>query len=163
MIVTFYSFKGGVGRTLALANVRVVLAQSAHRVLVVDFDLEAPGLTRYLENVFGGALLLKPGLLEILEGQRECGNAGDLLHRFTVEVLTTADGGHLDLMTSGYQDESYARRILGFDWPRFFREDDGGAFFESCRREWAKQYDFVLIDSRTGITDAGGICTIQLP
>jgi len=38
--VTFYSFKGGVGRTLALANVGLELARTGRRVLLVDFDLE---------------------------------------------------------------------------------------------------------------------------
>src|SRR4051794_23443603 len=103
MIVTFYSFKGGVGRTLALANVGVVLAQGGHRVLVVDFDLEAPGLTRYLENVFGGGLQLNCGLLELLERQREEGDAADFLSENTVEVFRTANDGVLDLLTSGSQ------------------------------------------------------------
>ena len=43
MIVTFYSWKGGVGRTMALANTAVQLARKGNRVLVVDWDLEAPG------------------------------------------------------------------------------------------------------------------------
>lgn len=47
-IVTFYSYKGGVGRTMALANVAALLAQRGKRVLAIDFDLEAPGLHRYL-------------------------------------------------------------------------------------------------------------------
>ena len=46
-IVTFYSFKGGVGRTLALVNIGIELAQTGKRVLLVDFDLEAPGLDTY--------------------------------------------------------------------------------------------------------------------
>jgi cellulose biosynthesis protein BcsQ len=163
MIVTFYSFKGGVGRTLALANVGVVLAQGGHRVLVVDFDLEAPGLTRYLENVFGGGLQLKCGLLELLERQREKGDAADFLNENTVEVFRASNDGLLDLLTSGSQDPSYPGRILGFDWPAFFKDADGGDFLEYCRHRWTQQYEFVLIDSRTGITDSGGICTIQLP
>ena len=46
-INTFYSFKGGVGRTMALANVAVHLARRGRRVLLVDFDLEAPGLDTF--------------------------------------------------------------------------------------------------------------------
>src|SRR5690349_22743617 len=46
-IVTFYSFKGGTGRTMALANVAWILAINGKRVLAVDWDLEAPGLHRY--------------------------------------------------------------------------------------------------------------------
>src|SRR6266566_6536125 len=46
-IVTFYSYKGGTGRSMALANVAWILASNGKRVLVVDWDLEAPGLHRY--------------------------------------------------------------------------------------------------------------------
>lgn len=42
-IVTFYSYKGGTGRSMALANVAWVLASAGAKVLVVDGDLEAPG------------------------------------------------------------------------------------------------------------------------
>ena len=37
-LVTFYSWKGGVGRTLALANTAVQLARRGRRVLMVDWD-----------------------------------------------------------------------------------------------------------------------------
>src|SRR6516225_3191088 len=47
-IVTFYSYKGGTGRSMALANVAWILAANGKRVAVIDWDLEAPGLHRYL-------------------------------------------------------------------------------------------------------------------
>ena len=46
-VITFYSFKGGVGRTMALVNVAAELVRRGRKVLVVDFDLEAPGLETY--------------------------------------------------------------------------------------------------------------------
>src|SRR4051812_23386231 len=46
-IYTFYSYKGGTGRTMALANVAWILASAGRRVLTIDWDLEAPGLHRY--------------------------------------------------------------------------------------------------------------------
>src|SRR5208283_5626838 len=50
-IITFYSYKGGTGRSMAVANVACLLARrlakTAHKVLVMDWDLEAPGLHRY--------------------------------------------------------------------------------------------------------------------
>ena len=47
-IVTFYSYKGGVGRSMALANLAVIAARDySLNVVVVDRDLEAPGLHRY--------------------------------------------------------------------------------------------------------------------
>src|SRR5215470_11024226 len=47
-VTTFYSYKGGVGRTFLLANVAWLLARWGRRVLCLDWDLEAPGLYRYL-------------------------------------------------------------------------------------------------------------------
>jgi len=49
MIYTFYSFKGGVGRSMALANMAELLYQRGLKVLMIDFDLEAPGLERYFD------------------------------------------------------------------------------------------------------------------
>ncbi len=49
-VITFYSYKGGVGRSMALANVAVLLAQQKKKVLAIDFDLEAPGLHRFFLN-----------------------------------------------------------------------------------------------------------------
>ncbi|MBM4034564.1 MAG: ParA family protein [Planctomycetes bacterium] len=49
-VVTFYSYKGGVGRTMALVNVAHVLARDGWRVLMVDFDLEAPGMTHFFRE-----------------------------------------------------------------------------------------------------------------
>src|SRR5689334_17156018 len=63
-IVTFYSYKGGVGRSFVLANVAVILARWGHRVLCVDWDLEAPGLSQYLA---ADAAPASGGLLDFLE------------------------------------------------------------------------------------------------
>src|SRR4029077_15091438 len=50
-IITFYSYKGGTGRSMAVANVACLLgkrlARTSQRVLVMDWDLEAPGLHRF--------------------------------------------------------------------------------------------------------------------
>jgi hypothetical protein len=46
-IITFYSYKGGTGRSMTLANVAWILASNGYRVLTLDWDLEAPGLHRY--------------------------------------------------------------------------------------------------------------------
>src|SRR5215470_3632439 len=54
-IYTFYSYKGGVGRSMALANIGVLLALAGKRVLLVDWDLEAPGLELYFSS--GGRLV----------------------------------------------------------------------------------------------------------
>ena len=50
MIVTFYSFKGGVGRSMALANIARWLQLRGLNVVIVDWDLEAPGLETFFSN-----------------------------------------------------------------------------------------------------------------
>lgn len=62
-IVSFYSYKGGVGRSLTLANVAVLLARRGFRVACIDFDLEAGGL----HTIFGiEARSIKHTLLDFL-------------------------------------------------------------------------------------------------
>src|ERR1022692_2730352 len=49
-IFTFYSYKGGVGRSLAVMNVAYTLAGWGRHVLIVDMDLEAPGISGFLQR-----------------------------------------------------------------------------------------------------------------
>src|SRR5947208_181063 len=54
-VITFYSYKGGTGRTMALANVACLLSQrqlNSKGVLMIDWDLEAPGLHRFSRPLF---------------------------------------------------------------------------------------------------------------
>ena len=68
-IVTFYSFKGGTGRTMALANVAWILASNGKRVLAMDWDLEAPGLHRYFAPFLGDPELRStPGVIDLIRG-----------------------------------------------------------------------------------------------
>src|SRR5262245_41168827 len=73
MFVTFYSFKGGVGRSMALANVAEVLADLGYNVIVCDWDLEAPGLERYFADSTEHAerLAARAGLMDLLLEHKE--------------------------------------------------------------------------------------------
>lgn len=46
--IVFYGLKGGVGRSTALAMTALGLAKEGKRVLLLDFDLESPGLASML-------------------------------------------------------------------------------------------------------------------
>jgi len=54
-IWAFYSFKGGVGRTTHLISLVKALSEidASKKILIVDADLEAPGLTWWSEDQFG--------------------------------------------------------------------------------------------------------------
>lgn len=102
-VVTFYSFKGGVGRTFALCDVAVYLARWGYRVLCVDLDLEAPGLTRY----FNGSLKDNncPGMLEVLDAWAK--DAND--EAISAEVASVVDVAGAALSTeSGASGERRA-------------------------------------------------------
>ena len=49
-VITFYSFKGGTGRSMALANTAVLLTQWGYKTLTVDWDFDAPGLENFFKN-----------------------------------------------------------------------------------------------------------------
>src|SRR6201995_579186 len=66
-IVTFYSYKGGTGRTMALSNVAWILASNGLKVLVVDWDLDSPGLHRYFHPFLDSKLVAAtPGVIELI-------------------------------------------------------------------------------------------------
>lgn len=65
-IVTFYSFKGGTGRTMALANVAWILAANGKRVLIADWDLESPGLHRFVQPFMETRDYDRPGIVELV-------------------------------------------------------------------------------------------------
>lgn len=177
MFYTFYSFKGGVGRSMALANVADLMARRGLRVLAIDFDLEAPGLERYFQ-VEKTAALSNPGLIDLLLSFKQSlsGNAAvdavaefRQLRRFIFPVYQQplANGGQLHLLTAGQRApgeryRQYALAVRTFDWQDFYYNWEGEAFFEWLRGALAADYDVVLVDSRTGVTEMGGVCAYQL-
>lgn len=185
-IYTFYSWKGGVGRTMALANVGVQLARRGKRVLLVDWDLEAPGLDRYFrpsDRATASQLSLteasdRSGLLGLLTDAAANKLQNGLEHawrsrctQIEVSPLPRSPRGNsaapspepLHLLGSGLGSSDYAMGLQEFSWKSFFMEHHGGEWLEQLRNQWREKYEIVLIDSRTGLTDSGGVCTVQMP
>jgi len=163
IIYTFYSFKGGVGRTMALANVAALLAKWGHSVLVVDWDLEAPGLELFFEGQKPDIQRLRattPGIVDLVQARTN----GKGLHwrNCLFDVQIGGNGGHLSILSAGRSGEDYPARLQSLDFPELFDKHGLGSYIEELRNEWIAAFDFVLIDSRTGVTDIGGICTVHL-
>ena len=170
-VVTFYSFKGGVGRTLALLNVAYELADSGLKILAVDFDLEAPGIHshRWKASRRGSGLDVvgagsdHPGIVEYVSGFISGKRAPDVAD-YIVDATPGKCTGTIELMPAGRVDDSYSERLSEIDWNDLYLIHDGYVMFEDLRAQWdARGFDYVLIDSRTGFTDVGGICTRHLP
>jgi len=54
-------------------------------------------------------------------------------------------------------------RVNTFEWGAFYKEMGGGVFLQAVKSALRDDYDFILIDSRTGISDTSGICTVHMP
>ncbi|MEV4275016.1 FxSxx-COOH system tetratricopeptide repeat protein [Actinoplanes xinjiangensis] len=175
-VVTFYSFKGGTGRTMALANVAWILAANGKRVLVTDWDLESPGLHRFfgpfvraeaVEGASGVIDMVRAYEWEALKKPLEPDWRRKLArvheHAFSVQWDHFPSGGHLDFLSAGRQNSKYAANLTGMNWDDFYEQLGGGLFLDALRQDMRANYDYTLIDSRTGLSDVAAICTVQLP
>jgi hypothetical protein len=183
-IITFYSYKGGTGRSMALANVAWILASSGFKVLVIDWDLEAPGIHRYFQPFLRDrSLISSEGIIDFVidfatgavsppeqhtseaaESQPWYSSYANLLgYASSLQWNDFPKPGTLDLVPAGRQDESYAVRVNSFHWQHFYDKLGGGLFLEEVKQRLRAEYDYILIDSRTGVSDTSGICTVQMP
>ncbi len=185
-IITFYSYKGGTGRTMALANVACLLAEGltqSQRILVVDWDLEAPGLHRFLPPRLGAAtqeedlgLDAGSGLVDLFgeiatklpSTPAESEEAADAavetaLSSIDLEsfVATTAVPGVSIMRAGRNDDDQYSRRVGTFDWEGLFRR--APPVYRAVADRLGEMFRYVLIDSRTGVTDISSICTSLMP
>lgn len=176
-IVTFYSYKGGTGRTMALANVSWILASAGNRVLAVDWDLESPGLHKFFHPFLDQEIVLAtPGVVELLTNYSwaatdrhndaarnwHIGYANILPHAVSLEWRFPGEGT-LDFVSAGRQNRDYSSLISSMDWDNFYSRLGGGQFFDALRANMKENYDYVLIDSRTGLSDIADICTVHFP
>jgi MinD-like ATPase involved in chromosome partitioning or flagellar assembly len=166
-VVTFYSYKGGVGRSMALANIAVLLANWGYKTLVIDWDLEAPGLENFYQTcINSNEVKQNKGLIDLLSLKAESENitVEDISwSEYMIPVPLTNSRAELHLLTAGKRDEHYVQKIKAFDYNNFYSEKGGGDFIESLREKWLDEYNFILIDSRTGLTDSSGVCSIHMP
>ncbi|TMR12152.1 tetratricopeptide repeat protein [Nonomuraea turkmeniaca] len=175
-IVTFYSYKGGTGRTMAVANVAWLLAGNGLRVLAMDWDLESPGLHRFFRPFLDDSVMsATTGVIDIVNEYRWAATRprehSDNWHLEYATVVPHAVSlewafpgkGTLDFLSAGQQNRDYSSLVAAFDWDTFYERLAGGRFLEALRADIKRHYDYCLIDSRTGFSDIADICTIDMP
>lgn len=160
MFITFYSFKGGVGRTLALANVATLLAKDRNepcRVLVWDFDLAAPGLQDVMECKWKNEKLGFVDYVHLYLRDAKVGDIGDYIYKTSVPGV--------DILPAGFMGREYAQKLDGIQWQEIYQDARGFQFISNIKTQISQlkpSYDYVLIDSLTGYSDVGGICVNQI-
>ncbi len=169
MIISFYSYKGGVGRTQLLSNLAAYFCFQKHKkILLIDWDLDAPGIHYY----FGKKEFNHDGLIELFQSyvKQRTSFATFNPENLSISVenyignLVSVSEGKIDLMTGGNYAHNYNANVNSFNWLQFYNELDGKIFVEILKDKINQlNYDFVFVDSRTGVSDYSGICNIQMP
>lgn len=168
--IAFYSYKGGVGRSLLVANAARFLGMLGKRVVALDLDVEAPGLhykfgratdSDSKPTIAGGAV---PYLVATAKGAK---NPPPLQEHMAKLALPESTEGWLQLMPAGpaprreyWTALKQLRERLRFDEPS--GKGLAALLDLHARIEDELKPDYLLIDSRTGVTELGGLATTAL-
>lgn len=157
-ITVFYSFKGGVGRSTALAAMALHLAASGERVVVLDADLDAPGV---------GSLLAAPdgatapwGIVDYLLERGIRGNDNSLLtadyhHYYPADSIA----GEILVFPAGVFDEHYMDKLARIDYgaPTTGSVHPLVSLLNQIRQDLAPGW--ILVDAHDGLGDVSGFLT----
>ena len=160
-VITFYSFKGGMGRTTALSGVALSLIKRGHNVMMIDTDIEAPGLA----TLFLDEERVEKGVLDyLLEYPIEERDIAEYVIDITDSSLLDEKDANLYLMPAGKVDSNYLQKLARIDY-QDHRENYLRNSLENMLNRIAERYDieYILIDARAGFHDMGGIAVTQLP
>jgi MinD-like ATPase involved in chromosome partitioning or flagellar assembly len=159
-IITFFSFKGGVGRTTALLSCAWQIARAGKRVAVIDLDLEAPGL--------GGTLQAETprGILDFVVDfiATEEKDLSDL--SAPAQAFGSSDASRVDVFPAGSLNQNYLEKLARLDLISTTPFKSGRnaqspvekaikCLLGRIRTEYKP--DFILIDSRAGLHDLAGL------
>ena len=155
-IVSFYSFKGGVGRSTLLGIFAWHLASEGHKVCILDLDLEAPGI---------GTLLnarSSRGVLDLIIDHVATGQT-DLSGSFSRAESLAALADQVTVFPAGNMNWAYLEKLGRLDFAAQSPLHTNGSpvlialkeILAAIRRE--HKPDYILIDSRAGLHDLGGL------
>lgn len=162
---TFFSIKGGVGRTTAIAVLAWQLARAGKRVLVIDLDLEAPGIGTVLLNE-------RPdfGLIDwLVESLVSMPDADFFEQMLAVSPLAEGTNGDIRVVPAyGAKSKNYVAKLGRAYMPT---ADSEGRTRGIADRILAlldvaagrlERPDVVLLDARAGLHDLGSAAVTQL-
>lgn len=156
-VVTFFSYKGGVGRTTSLALTASYLSRKGKKVFVIDCDFEAPGLINFFNTSQVDSF--KSGLVEYLNDRGFLGGCN--IEDYVYEIEKSYSGsGSINLMPAGNIMESnddlisYLEGLAKID----LQGEGLVKVLSDLVDDINKKYnpDVILIDSRTGFNNTFG-------
>jgi MinD-like ATPase involved in chromosome partitioning or flagellar assembly/stress-induced morphogen len=158
-VVTFYSFKGGVGRSTALGFVANILAARGRRVVMIDFDLEAPGLSFMFPLAPSGDD--KFGALDYIHQRYLTPEQNIPIISKCIRQVDIPTRGELYLVPAGEYDESYIHRLADLDIQLLYQREANPIrqLLDDIRNYL--EPDIILLDARTGFTEMGAIALLD--
>ena len=162
-IISFYSFKGGVGRTTAAAMTGLKLARDGNRVCLIDLDLKAPGLSHFATEK------TQAGLIDYLLEQPLFQDAPLEMDDYLVRLSDQKGenrGGELWLLPAGDLEngaKNYLMKLGRLDFQAMGKQGTKSALsrlFVDLQAH--KKFDYFILDLCAGITDIGGIAINSL-
>lgn len=162
-IISFFSFKGGVGRTSTLVATALTLARNGHRVAIVDLDLEAPGLA----TIFSPDNSNNLGVIDYLLEKKIQQNDWKLrthIMPINEQTLLGDDGQPLQLLPAGTVDDNYLEKLARLDFQNLV-DGELQSTMQNMLTELesaVRPLDFILMDARAGFHDIGGLAITAL-
>ncbi len=155
--LAFYSVKGGIGRSTLSALVARALAEKGYKVIVVDVDLEAPTQEKLLlKNNFEQNEGLVDWLYLYLINKQPAKEG-----IFGTYIRKTNLSDNIYLLQSGNKQNliDYLYKLSLLDIPHFIVDEKlTKGFFELLEHiEKEMSPDFVIFDSRAGISDIASL------
>jgi MinD-like ATPase involved in chromosome partitioning or flagellar assembly len=162
-IISFFSFKGGVGRTSSLVATALTLARSGHRVAIVDLDLEAPGLA----TIFSPDDSTNLGVIDYLlekKVQKDDWSLRTHINLINEIALLGDDGQPLQLLPAGKVDENYLEKLARLDFQNIVDGELKNTMQNMLKEleSAGRPLDFILLDARAGFHDIGGLAITNL-
>ncbi len=151
-ILSFYAFKGGAGRSTALAIFAAQRAHAGERVVVVDLDLAAPGVGVLL----GDPAVAQAGVVDYWLEQPLLGEHLDLRdYYFRVSQPAVIGSGEILVFPAGNFDEGYLAKLARLD---FAPPTEGKHPLETLLLHIRNELhpDWILLDARAGLSEATG-------
>jgi DNA-binding CsgD family transcriptional regulator/cellulose biosynthesis protein BcsQ len=163
LTISFYSYKGGAGRTLSVYYVAKYLSEIGKKVVVADFDFEAPGIPYKFHKSEEKAC---EGMVDYAHHFYTTGYLPELISPYSYEhqIAEGPKAIPLRILPAGKIFEpSYWNKLSQIDWKIMLfgnplvkeKPAMGNLFFLEWKERVREAFesDVLLIDSRTGIND----------
>jgi predicted hydrocarbon binding protein len=175
-VLTFYSYKGGQGRTTAVANLGSCLYRLGYNVVLLDFDIESPGLpAKFGRSVFDDQeIKMNGGVVDYLLDSYGKMRPLQFIENRSILIDENHEGDRhftLKLIPTGFvgKDKSYFQSCSSTGWKHLSSLTEDGPdkirFFDGMLdsiRQMTPKPDYVLVDISSGNTAFGRVALTAL-